>query len=164
GRRVAVVVVPGVGDDGPGETLDAVAAALVSRIELQDGERRELMLSPAGNEVGYRAPWTRLHDPGRTLEVDLYEMRWADISRFPAAIAALVALLLVADAAWWGARDGLRVGLANALVSVVAYPFRIAWLAASGAAAVAAVAVTLTAFRRDGGLLRLGPERRRASL
>ena len=275
GRRVAVVVVPGVGDDGPGETLDAVAAALVSRIELQDGERRELMLSPAGNEVGYRSPWTRLHSPDRALEVDVYEMRWADISRFPGgvlrlvytlyalllqvstlgleamrplrgfmrrariargalitaawllaipvlaataavvlesgavlgavafddspilarvvavtvalvsvgfaawgahrlrrggwqglppAVAVLVALLLIADAAWWVSRDGLRVGLANALVWVVAYPFRIAWLAASGAAAVAAVAVALTAFRRDGGFLRLGPERRRASL
>ena len=63
GRRVAVVVVPGVGDDGPGETLDAVAAALVSRIELQDGERRELMLSPAGNEVGYRSSNARCFKP-----------------------------------------------------------------------------------------------------
>ena len=46
-------------------------------------------------------------------------------------VAVLVALLLVAHAAWWVHRAGLRVGLANALVDVVAYPFRIAWLAAA---------------------------------
>ncbi len=82
--RVAVIVVPGVGDDAPGETLDAVAGHLVSRSDLQDGERGDLLVSPAGDEVSYRAAWTRLRssDPGG-LQVDVYEMRWADISRFP---------------------------------------------------------------------------------
>ena len=75
-RRVAIVAVPGVGDDSPGETLDAVAGHLVSRTELQDGERRDLVISPAGNEVLYRSPWTRLSDPDLTLQVDVYEMRW----------------------------------------------------------------------------------------
>jgi hypothetical protein len=274
-RRVAVVVVPGVGDDAPGQSLDAVAGALVARMELQDGERRELLISPAGNEVGYRSPWTRLRDRDADLEVDVYEMRWSDISRFPGgllrlvytlyglllqiatlglealrprrgamrrarvarhalygaawllaipvmaataavvlgsgallaavgldgspilasaiaitvavvavgfaawgairlrrggwrgmppAVAVLVALLLVAHATWWIHRAGLRVGLANALVDLVAYPFRVAWLAAAAAAAVAAVVVALMAFRRDGPLLRLDPERRRVSL
>lgn len=273
-RRVAVVVVPGVGDDA-GQTLDAVAGALVSRMELQDGERREMLLSPAGNEVGYRAPWTRLSSLDDALEVDVYEMRWSDISRFPGGIlrliytlyglmlqisttglealrplrdglrrarvarralmtaawllaipvltvtaavvlesgallgavafddspilarvivvtvalvalgfaawgamrlkrggwqglptqvAVLVALLFIAHAAWWVHRAGLRVGLANALVNVVAYPFRIAWLAASGAAAVAAVALAVVAVRRVGPVLSLHPDRWRAAL
>ena len=275
-RRVAVIVVPGVGDDAVGETLDAVAGHLVSRIELQDGERRDLVISPAGNEVHYRSPWMRLHDPGRTLEVDVYEMRWADISRFPGGllrllytlyalllqistlglealrplrergmrraraareilyaaawalavpvlavtaaviletgallaavgleghptlaavivvtiavltfgfagwgatrlrrggwrgvsigVAGLAALLLVGHAAWWVHRAGLRVGLANALVDVVAYPFRIAWLGAAGAAAVAAVALAVMAFRRGVPFLNIDGERGRAAL
>ncbi len=90
-RRVAVVVVPGVGDDAPGQSLDAVAGALVARMELQDGERRELLISPAGNEVGYRSPWTRLRDRDAELEVDVYEMRWSDISRFPGGLVRLKA-------------------------------------------------------------------------
>ena len=272
-RRVAVVVVPGVGADSPGETLDAVAGQMVARTELQDGERRDLIISPAGNEVAYRSPWTRLQDPGRSLQVDVYEMRWADISRFPggllrllytlyalllqistlglealrplrdglrrartardalyaaawtlavpvlgvtaaviletgallgavgldgvlaaviavtvaliavgfavwgasrlkrggwqgtpAWVGVLAALLLVGHAAWWVHRAGLRVGLANALVDLVAYPFRIAWLAAAAAAAVAAVALAVVAFRRDGPVLRLDETRSKASL
>lgn len=273
-RRVAVVVVPGVGDDAPGQTLDAVAGALVSRMELQDGERREMLLSPAGNEVGYRTPWTRLSSLDRALEVDVYEMRWSDISRFPGGIlrllytlyglmlqisttglealrplrdglrrarvaraalmtaawllaipvltttaavvlesgavlgavafdgnpilarvvavtvalvglalatwgatrlrrggwqglppqaAVLVALALIAHAAWWVHRAGLRVGLANALVDVIAYPFRIAWMAASAAAAVAAVTLAVMAFRRTGAVLALDGHRWRAA-
>jgi hypothetical protein len=275
-RRVAVIVVPGVGDDAVGETLDAVAGHLVSRIELQDGERRDLVISPAGNEVHYRSPWMRLQDPDRTLEVDVYEMRWADISRFPGGllrllytlyalllqistlglealrplrerglrraraaretlyaaawalavpvlavtaaviletgallaavglddhptlaavivatiavltfgfaawgatrlqrggwqgvpigVAGLAALLLVAHAAWWVHRAGLRVGLANALVDVVAYPFRIAWLGAAAAAAVAAVVLAVMVFRRGVPFLSIDAERGRAAL
>jgi hypothetical protein len=272
---VAVIVVPGVGDDAPGQTLDAVAGALVSRMELQDGERRDMLLSPAGNEVGYRTPWTRLDSLDRALQVDVYEMRWSDISRFPGGIlrliytlyglmlqisttglealrplrdglrrarvartalmvaswvlaipvltvtaavvlesgavlgavafddspilarlvavtvalvavafalwgatrlrrggwqglppqaAVVVALALIAHAAWWVHRAGLRVGLANALVDVVAYPFRLAWLAASAVAAVAAVALAVVALRRSGTVLSLHPQRWRAAL
>lgn len=275
--RVAVIVVPGVGDDAPGETLDAVAGHLVARGELQDGERRDVLVSPAGDEVSYRAAWTRLRSPEPGgLEVDVYEMRWADISRFPGGLLRFVytlyALLLqistiglealrvpcgsggprrarfargalnlfswilavlvmavtfgvmletgallaavalqdhevfaatavaafglallgaaawggrrlaaggwrhapvvlgvlavaaVADAAWSISASGLRVGVANALIVLVSTAFRLAWLAASVAAAAAGVALVLMVWRRTGGLVRIDGVRARAAL
>jgi len=141
---VAVVVVPGVGDDAPGQTLDAVAGALVSRMELQDGERQEMMLSPAGNEVGYRSPWTRLHSLDRALEVDVYEMRWADISRFPGGILRLVytlyGLMLQISTMGLEALRPLRDGLRRARVARTAL-MTAAWLLAIPVLTVTAAVV-----------------------
>ena len=275
--RVAVIVVPGVGDDAPGETLDAVAGHLVARGDLQDGERGELLVSPAGDEVSYRAAWTRLRSPGPGgLQVDVYEMRWADISRFPggllrfvytlyalllqistiglealrvpcgpggsrralfargslnvfswilavlvmavtfgvmletaallaavalqdhevfaATVVAAIGLLLLGAAAWGGRRlaaggwrqapvalgvlavaavadtawsisqSGLRVGVANALIVFVTTAFRLAWLAASVAAAAAGIALALMVWRRTAGLVRIDGVSARAAL
>lgn len=273
--RVAVIVVPGVGDDAPGSTLDAVSGALVSRSVLEDAERHDLIVSPDGDEVTYRTAWSRLQDRDRSLTVDVYEMCWADLSRFPAgllrfaytvyalllqictiglealrplcgpmrradvarrglvttgwivavpvvataailalestalviavtldgrpalaavavgaigagavvgaiwagrhltragwrwfrpAIAAAVAVLAVAHAAAWIAAEGLRVGLANALVDLVTYPMRIGWIAVAVAAAVTAVALLSTAVRLTGGGLVLERRRTRAAV
>lgn len=84
--RVAVVVVPGVGNDAPGSTLDAVAGALASRSALEDAERHELIVSPEGDEVTYRTSWSRLRTRTGDVTVDVYEMYWADLSRFPAGL------------------------------------------------------------------------------
>jgi len=148
---VAVVVVPGVGDDAPGQTLDAVAGALVSRMELQDGERRDMVLSPAGNEVGYRTPWTRLASEDRALEVDVYEMRWSDISRFPGGVLRLLytlyGLMLQISTTGLEALRPLRDGLRRARVA------RTALMAASWLLAIPVLAMTAAVVLESGAVL-----------
>jgi len=71
--------------------------------------------------------------------------------RVPAPAALGVAAAAVAHAAVRVADDGLRVGLGNALADLVAYPLRIAWLAASLAAVAAALLLAAMPWRRRPG-------------
>src|SRR4029079_15104687 len=109
------------------------------------------MLSPAGNEVGYKSPWTRLHDPGRTLEVDVYEMRWADISRFPGGVLRLVytlyALLLQISTLGLEALRPLRGFMRRARVA------RGALITAAWLLAIPVLAATAAVVLESGALL-----------
>ncbi len=117
--RVAVIVVPGVGDDGLGDTASTLSHSLVRqgyfdwavhdevtvtsqhsseppRAKPREGmdafvppppdryaaPRRRLGRGTAPRPLGSRAQ----PDPDRDLEVDVYEMNWADLSRFPSGL------------------------------------------------------------------------------
>lgn len=82
----------------------------------------------------------------------------------PPAAAMLVAALVVGRAAWLILDDGLRVGLANALLELVAYPFRVAWMAAALLAALAALALVALPLRRGAAGAALDRERSRAAV
>src|SRR5688572_3279730 len=120
-------------------------------MELQDGERRELLISPAGNEVGYRSPWTRLRDRDASLEVDVYEMRWADISRFPGGLVRLVytlyGLLLQISTLGLEAMRPLRGAMRRARVA------RDALYAAAWLLAIPVMAATAAVVLGSGALL-----------
>jgi hypothetical protein len=99
GSRVAVIVVPGVGDDARGATVESVGAHLATH-GYRHGERRELLTSqhPQAGEA-YSSVWVRLTRgdlaeagaaPSAPSTVDLYEMRWSDLSRFPSKTAAFL--------------------------------------------------------------------------
>jgi hypothetical protein len=61
--RVAVVLVPGVGDEGLRETVDAVARALAERPEYDGADVRRIVVSPrpagdgAGEAASVRPRW-----------------------------------------------------------------------------------------------------------
>ncbi len=86
GRRIAVVLVPGVGEEAPTETSRAVADGLLAQADgYARGEADAIDVVVPGprdrpREL-YRADRQALRR-GRD-EIDLVEMRWSDISRFP---------------------------------------------------------------------------------
>ncbi len=86
GRRIAVVLVPGVGEEAPTETSRAVADGLLAQADgYARGEADAIDVVVPGppdrpREL-YRADRQSLRR-GRD-EIDLVEMRWSDISRFP---------------------------------------------------------------------------------
>ena len=96
----ALIVVPGVGDDAPGDTVGSMAAALLR--ELGPGARaipytRSIVVPPrpgSGDEPG-------VHDvrcalvlrPGAPRPLMVYEMHWADLSRFPGTVRKFVLTL-----------------------------------------------------------------------
>ncbi|MDH3225910.1 MAG: hypothetical protein OEM67_02320 [Thermoleophilia bacterium] len=121
--RIAVVVVPGVGDDGRGDTVDTLANSLVSRgyfdwaihdevvVSSQARSKRPAGAHRTGREAYVRPPDDRYSAPRRRLgtgtgrrppaaatqpedrervSVDLYEMNWSDLSRFPSGLARFV--------------------------------------------------------------------------
>jgi hypothetical protein len=99
GSRVAVIVVPGVGDDARGATVESVSAHLQTR-GYRHGERHEL-LTAQHDEVdeAYSSVWVRLtrgdvpNEDGTdaaSSTVDVYEMRWSDLSRFPSKTASFL--------------------------------------------------------------------------
>ncbi|MEZ5081029.1 MAG: hypothetical protein R2878_10335 [Thermoleophilia bacterium] len=85
-RRVAVVAVPGVGDDQPGDVGTAITDALAACADVHIAADRHDLLTPqpGGSDQMYRSPWFRMRIDGDDAPlVDVYEMRWADLSRFP---------------------------------------------------------------------------------
>lgn len=92
-RRVAVVLVEGVGDDTPGQTAATAAAALVDALgrDVPGGAREIPVVVPgppgARREVHRAQARTLTRTVGRaTHRIDLVEMRWSDLSRFPSGL------------------------------------------------------------------------------
>lgn len=91
--RIALVVVPGVGDDGPGETARALTAGLKDHGEgWSGGDRGAIAVRvPPAAAVGGRegehhdaeVRRLRLTRDGVEHRVDMVEMRWSDLSSFP---------------------------------------------------------------------------------
>ncbi|HVG99923.1 MAG TPA: hypothetical protein VM844_04090 [Miltoncostaeaceae bacterium] len=94
-RRIALVLVPGVGEEGAGETAGAVMRGLTgAAMGYRGGTRGTLgvQVPPAGPRRGERyeaetRALTLQRGPDRH-RVDLVEMRWADISQFPRGLVA----------------------------------------------------------------------------
>jgi hypothetical protein len=86
-RRVAVVVVAGVGDAPRSEAAERVATGLVERGFDPPEEHSEWFAAPDGLQPVQRF---ETRSPGGA-DVDLYEFWWADLSRFPAALRSFVA-------------------------------------------------------------------------
>jgi len=88
-RRVAVVLVPGVGEEKPTETSTAVARGLAAHADgyVRGSADALEVVVPSGagrpNEL-YHADRLSLSRPGA--RIDLIEMRWSDISRFPSGL------------------------------------------------------------------------------
>jgi hypothetical protein len=62
---MALIVVPGVGDDAPGQTLEAVSSQLAQLREFKDAERHELVLPVRERgQVAYRTSWATLPATG----------------------------------------------------------------------------------------------------
>ena len=85
-RRIAVILVPGVGEEAATETSRAVADGLVANADgYARGEAGTIDVRVPGGEGApvelYRAD--RLALRRGDAEIDLVEMRWSDISRFP---------------------------------------------------------------------------------
>lgn len=104
--RVAVVVVPGVGDDGPNGTVDTLTHALVRNGHFDWAEHDEvtvtaqrpplsadeaLVATPADSySAARRRVGRRRRSRYPEVRADLYEMSWADLSRFPSGLARFV--------------------------------------------------------------------------
>ena len=86
GRRIAVVLVPGVGEELATETSRAVAEGLLAQADGYSRGAADAMdvVVPGGGgrpRELYRADHLSLRRGCD--EIDLVEMRWSDISRFP---------------------------------------------------------------------------------
>lgn len=157
-RRVALLVVPGVGDKGPGDDLDTVTAALVAEAGFRDAQRHDLVLVPdygdrasteARAEDGYRTPWCRLRPSGGAPVVDVYELYWADLSRFPAGLlrflyTAYALFLELATIGLEALRATRAVGLRRAAAARAAL-VALSWVLAVPVLASTGVLVLLTA-------------------
>ena len=102
-KSVAVIVVPGVGDDGPGDTVRALADSLLRHPgdagfthaiadEVVVPPWDPLAIGPPSNDRSYTGARIRLSRADGP-ELTLYEMHWADLSRFPASLSGFVAAL-----------------------------------------------------------------------
>ncbi len=88
-RRVAVVLVAGVGDEGPGETSDAVARRLLEGSTHWTTADRHQVVVRDSESTTHTAHWARLNPSPEAPDapvVDLFEMHWADLSRFPSGL------------------------------------------------------------------------------
>jgi hypothetical protein len=97
GRRVALVVVAGVGDDAPGGTVRTVAHGLVTQATGwrpdpapdADADADPIRVPVPGGRARagelYEAPTLRVTrgGPGAEATVDVVEMSWSDLSSFP---------------------------------------------------------------------------------
>ena len=94
--RVGVILVAGVGDDGPGDTSDAVTRRLLETTnDWETADEHQIVVRDAGRTT-HTAHWARLNpsdDSPATPIVDLYEMHWADLSRFPSGLVRFVSTL-----------------------------------------------------------------------
>jgi hypothetical protein len=90
GKRIALVLVPGVGEEGAGETATAVTRGLTrAGLGYRSGDRGTIGIEVRGggarggelHEAETRS-LVRRHD-GVDHRVDLVEMRWSDLSSFP---------------------------------------------------------------------------------
>lgn len=107
--RVAVIVTPGVGDDARGATVDSLVDGLVRHGHFATATSDDVTVPPppakpppgAGDEEWVPPPTSsqtiarrRLQRaPGSTkaaIEVDAYELHWADLSRFPVGLRRIV--------------------------------------------------------------------------
>jgi len=87
-RRVAVVVVAGVGDTPRSEAAERVASGLVVCTGFDPPEEHSEWFEASGGIQPVQRFATK--SPGGAL-VDLYEFWWADLSRFPAALRSFLA-------------------------------------------------------------------------
>ena len=90
GKRIALVLVPGVGEEGAGETATAVTRGLTrAGLGYRSSDRGAIGIEVRGggarggelHEAEARA-LVRRHD-GADHQIDLVEMRWSDLSSFP---------------------------------------------------------------------------------
>lgn len=147
--RVAIVVVPGVGDHPAAEAVDQMATALTQLSDdyawRPDPGRLPVDVPAGGARRAERHDAQRrsLRGPGG-MRIDLVEMRWSDLSSFPSAsLAAFIASAF-----------GLGVQLATVglegTAPGVSRDLRRAWLATWAVILAAAGALILTGIARDG--------------
>lgn len=86
----ALIVVPGVGDDSAGDTVGSMTTALL--VALGPGAHSTpaelgMVVPPApgsrADPVVHEVRCARIHRPGDPAPLLVYEMHWADLSRFP---------------------------------------------------------------------------------
>jgi hypothetical protein len=96
----ALIVVPGVGDDAQGDTVGAMTGALLSG--LGPGAHatpftRSIVVPPlpgsAAAPVVHEMRCARIDRPGVAAPLIVYEMHWADLSRFPGTLRRFVLTL-----------------------------------------------------------------------
>jgi hypothetical protein len=96
----ALIVVPGVGDDAAGDTVRAMTRALL--IALGEGSHatpftQTIVVAPvpgsAGDPVVHEVAGARVHRAGADEALVVYEMHWADLSRFPGTLRRFVLTL-----------------------------------------------------------------------
>ncbi len=146
--RVAIVVVPGVGDQPEGEAVEQMATGL-TRLPgdgwrwCPDPGRLPVDVPAAGARRAerYDAPRRRLRGPDGA-DVDLVEMRWSDLSSFPGGTVA----------GFVGSAFGLGVQLATVGLEGTdvgrSRSGRLAWPVAWGFTAVVAVGLTIVGLSR----------------
>lgn len=81
-------MVPGVGDDAPGETLRIVAERLTALPSFGSATVEELIITAEDEARGhaaatYRTSVAHLEAREAGIGIDMFEMQWSDLSRFP---------------------------------------------------------------------------------
>lgn len=147
--RVAIVVVPGVGDHPAGEAVDQMATAL-TQISDDYAWRPDPGRLPVDVPAG-RTRRAERHDAQRRrlrgpdgMRIDLVEMRWSDLSSFPGTSLAT----FVASAFGLGVQLA-TVGLEGTAPGV-SRDLRTVWRVTWAVIALAAAALTATGIAQDG--------------
>lgn len=87
--RVAIVAVPGIGDERPGDTVDSLAGGILAARGATAAEA-DRVLVPVGERRARHSVERRRLRRTDGIDVHIYEMAWADLSRFPVGLIAFV--------------------------------------------------------------------------